>query len=167
MQGTNKPLLSGTKREKTATRASSLLSLVLHVKMALINCTYYVEKSKIEESNVGTSKEQPLTISSDVDSHGPLVTAMEGVIGVCCDNELTGSKIMFFFQIFTVKYCPMVGNELLSSVIAVGQVGAWRIVHFAAFSDNDQVYNDISGDETFQPESHFFTILEISKGKCT
>lgn len=63
-----------------------------------------------------------------------------------------------------MKYCPVIETELSFSVIAVGQVGVWRIVHLDAFSNNERVHSDIreqDPDQPFQPESH---LIEISKG---
>lgn len=69
-----------------------------------------------------------------------------------------------------VKYCPVVEEEVSSSIIAVGQVGAWKVVHFDAFSSSERVFSDIreqAAYEPFQPECNSFILLEISKGTFT
>ena len=53
-----------------------------------------------------------------------------------------------------------------TQVIAVGQIGVWRLVHMDYTSSDSDITDDIAKqDQTFQPEMEGFVITEICKGK--
>lgn len=59
----------------------------------------------------------------------------------------------------------VVGDRLLASVIAVGQIGVWRVVHSDTYSSNEVVCRVLADEtEPFQPEHHDFIVLEILTG---
>lgn len=62
-----------------------------------------------------------------------------------------------------MKYCPLIHDELHTSVVGVGQIGVWRITQLN-FIDDNSVHNEIEAEEQFQPELHDFYITEISQG---
>ena len=66
-----------------------------------------------------------------------------------------------------MKYGLDIGGNLSTSAIAVGQVGAWRLLNFDTFSTDEILAKQISDEakEPFQPENHgFLLVIEINIG---
>lgn len=63
-----------------------------------------------------------------------------------------------------MKYSPVICGLVSTQVIAVGQIGVWRLDYTS--SDNDIIDDIIAKqDQAFQPEMEDFVITEICKGK--
>lgn len=65
-----------------------------------------------------------------------------------------------------VKYGLVAEDEVTLSVVARGQVGAWRLAHYDTISSDSRVVKKITEeDEPFQPEEHGMIVTEIYKGE--
>lgn len=103
--------------------------------------------------------EEEVVISSDDD--GPLFVSVKDLTGMC--RLLSGCLLLPF--IVTVKYFPQICGKVDASVVAVGQIGVWRASQCDFVSDVDYILHDINKEEEFQPERHYFHVMEISKGR--
>ena len=66
---------------------------------------------------------------------------------------------------YTVTYSTVVCGHVSTQVIAVGQIGVWRLTHLDYTSSDSDVLEDIAKqDHAFQPEMENFAITEICKG---
>ena len=65
-----------------------------------------------------------------------------------------------------MKYGLGIGGNLSTSAIAVGQIGAWRLLNFDTFSTDESLAKQISDEakEPFQPENQGFLVIEINIG---
>jgi hypothetical protein len=65
-----------------------------------------------------------------------------------------------------VKYGLIIDNKLSTSIVAIGQIGVWRLVQYETISSDGSILEQIAeGAEPFLPEQHDFIVIEIYKSK--
>ena len=65
-----------------------------------------------------------------------------------------------------MKYGLIVDDKLSTSIVAVGQIGVWRLVQYETVSSDGSIFEQIAEEaEPFLPEQHDFIVIEICKSK--
>lgn len=65
-----------------------------------------------------------------------------------------------------MKYGLIVDDKVSTSVLAVGQVGVWRLVQYDTVSSDSRIWEQITeASEPCLPEQHDFVVMEIYKSK--
>lgn len=100
--------------------------------------------------------------SSESEVSLPIIIPMHDATGI----YLLALFLFYFLNgvLNLVKYCPHIGEKLHASIVAVGQIGVWRISQFDLVSSDEAIYCDMKKEDDFQPESQGFYVVEISQG---